>query len=70
VSSAARFMLTVSLVRGTKSRAEARLGLLVQVAGLGTQVFDDGRQLGTRLEKFEALGNQRGFEMPIFLVIP
>jgi hypothetical protein len=56
----ARLVLTVCLVRGTQSPTEARLGLLVQVTDLRTQVVDDGFELSARLKKFQALGHQRG----------
>lgn len=60
VAVVARRTLTVCLIRSTQSRAEARLGLLVQVADLRTQVLDDGFEPRTRLKKFQALGNERG----------
>ena len=56
----ARLMFTVCLVRSTQSRAQARLGLLVQVADLRTQVLDNGLELRARLKKLQALGYERG----------
>jgi len=53
-------MLSVCLIRGAEGFANARHSLIVKLADLRMQVVDDGLELRAGLEKFQALGDQRG----------
>src|SRR3984893_15645439 len=53
-------VLTVCLLGGTESFAEACLRLIVQLANIRAPVVNDAPKLRASLEELQALGDQRG----------